>query len=150
MLRIVGQARRYQSQQLRRQGASKTEQNEGSNKLQQEWRRLKQVAHEHGRFFSVYNSGIWWVTGVVSIGTMELLHASNAVYAVTGLSPETIGPMFLNLVMGLVVNEMIEPLRFPVAAITVPPLHAKFLALQAKREAKKQQQAADAAKKDNK
>lgn len=95
--------------------------------LKQAWFKLKDHARSHGSFFSVYNAGLWWFTGVLSIGSMELLGASETLFQLTsGMGRELVSPMFVNLLLGLVANELLEPVRFPVAALTVGPLHRLF------------------------
>ncbi|KAH9257338.1 hypothetical protein BASA81_004495 [Batrachochytrium salamandrivorans] len=123
MLRVGGRClvlhrQQQQHQQVRRYMSTNTP------SLKQTWFKLKDHAKSHGSFFSVYNAGLWWFTGVLSIGSMELVSASEILFQFTnGMGRELASPMFVNLILGLVVNELLEPVRFPVAALTVAPLH---------------------------
>ena len=92
------------------------------------WTRLKHASLKHGRFFSYYNTSIWLITGALSIYGVEVFGSTTIDPLVKkNLSVVDVNPSFVKLVLGLAMNELLEPIRFPFTALTVQPMARLFL-----------------------
>lgn len=95
-----------------------------------QWYALADTAKTYGKFFLVYYTGVWIFTGIVSVATIEYLGAD----AVLGLGKDYLpaidtsrfNPRFVNIGVGLAINEMIEPVRFPLGVLSVKPAYGLY------------------------
>ena len=98
------------------------------------WASLKRKSKEHGVFFLVYYTGVWAATGVGTYAMLDsgVLGASTAVDAVKAVGLDRfvdvarLDPKAGNLALAVVLNELLEPVRFPVGVLTVAPVHRAF------------------------
>jgi len=90
--------------------------------------KAKTLATEYGVAFTVWWTFVWAVTGFVTYGAIEMsdvdsltLIAKLESYVGYDLSSK-IDPKYGNIGLAVVVNEVFEPLRFPIVIATTKPV----------------------------
>ena len=90
--------------------------------------KAKILATEYGIAFTVWWTFVWAVTGFVTYGAIEMsdidsltLIAQLESYVEYDLSSK-IDPKYGNIGLAVVVNEVFEPLRFPIVIATTKPV----------------------------
>ncbi|KAH9253293.1 hypothetical protein BASA81_008644 [Batrachochytrium salamandrivorans] len=99
------------------------------NPVLKQWYALKDTSAKYGKFFVLYYSGVWAVTGLACVGTIEYVGADAALSVVrqwVDIDTSRFNPRFVNIGVGLAINELIEPLRFPIGVLTVKPAYDAF------------------------
>lgn len=98
--------------------------NANPNPVLKQWYALKDTAAKYGKFFVLYYSGVWALTGLACVGTIEYVGADAALGVArqwVDIDTSRFNPRFVNIGVGLAINELIEPLRFPLGVLTVKP-----------------------------
>ena len=96
------------------------------------WSRWKAKAKTYGPFFLVYYTGFWMFTGVSIYFMIEQSGPSFAIDTIKKLGLDQyvdlnrIDPSIGNIAVAVAINELIEPIRLPIALLTVAPVYRLY------------------------
>ncbi|KNC79339.1 hypothetical protein SARC_08262 [Sphaeroforma arctica JP610] len=85
---------------------------------------FRSMMKEYGKPFLVYWTGVWACTGVLTYGAVSYAGPDVALRGVQQLGVNTeewdLTPAKINTAVAVAINEMLEPIRFPICVATTP------------------------------
>eukprot|EP01134_Creolimax_fragrantissima_P007359 CFRG7359T1 len=85
---------------------------------------IRSMMKEYGASFLVYWTAVWVGTGFTTYGVVTYAGPDVALSAIKKLGVDTdawdINPNHVNIGVAVAINEMIEPIRFPICVATTP------------------------------